>query len=196
MADKSESPYQRFKSIDVKNELEKKGSFNYLSWSFAIDKLLTVDPNANWEFQEPTKYGETMMIHCTVTACGITRSAFLPVMDMKNQSVKNPDANAVNKAMQRCLVKAIAMHGLGLSVYAGEDLPDDVAVKPKKVIPTDWKKEGAAIAARIKGATSADNLADILDESANSLEACQDEDAAVYKRLKQVIDEKQAELAA
>ena len=64
-----------------------------------------------------------MMVVCTVTAFGKPITMHLPVMDHRNAAIKNPDAVAVNKAMMRCLVKAIACHGLGLSVYAGEDLP-------------------------------------------------------------------------
>ena len=63
------------------------------------------------------------MVFCTVTAFGQARTMQLPVMDHRNRAIANPDAFAVNTAMQRCLVKAIAAHGLGLYLYAGEDLP-------------------------------------------------------------------------
>jgi hypothetical protein len=63
------------------------------------------------------------MIYCTVTAFGISRTAQLPVMDYRNQPIPNPNAFQVNTAMQRCLAKAIALHGIGLYIYNGEDLP-------------------------------------------------------------------------
>jgi hypothetical protein len=63
------------------------------------------------------------MIFCTVTAFGISRTAQLPVMDYRNQPIPNPNAFQVNTAMQRCLAKAIALHGIGLYIYNGEDLP-------------------------------------------------------------------------
>jgi hypothetical protein len=66
------------------------------------------------------------MVSCTVTAFNKGVTMHLPVMDNMNKAIKNPDAFAVNKAMMRCLVKAIACHGLGIKVYAGEDLPDEV----------------------------------------------------------------------
>jgi hypothetical protein len=69
-------------------------------------------------------FGETMMVYCTVTAFGKPRTAHLPVMDYKNQPIPNPNAFQINTAMQRVLVKAIALHGLGLYIYAGEDLPE------------------------------------------------------------------------
>jgi hypothetical protein len=83
------------------------------------------DPTANWEFHDPKMYGETMMVSCTVTAFGKPITMHLPVMDHRNQAIKNPDAFQVNKNMMRCLVKAIACHGLGIYIYAGEDLPEE-----------------------------------------------------------------------
>ena len=61
------------------------------------------------------------MVFCTVTAFGKEMTSQLPVMDYKNKAISNPDSMAVNTAMQRCLAKAIALHGLGLYIYAGED---------------------------------------------------------------------------
>jgi hypothetical protein len=66
------------------------------------------------------------MVFCTVTAFGKSMTAQLPVMDYRNKAIPNPDAFAVNTAMQRCLTKGIALHGLGLSLYAGEDIWSDV----------------------------------------------------------------------
>ena len=110
-------------SIDVSKYVEKKQNLSYLSWSWAVDQLLRRDPAANWTYGEPIRYGDTMMVVCTVTAFGVARTCHLPVMDHRNKAIANPDAFAVNTAMQRCLVKAIALHGLGLYIYAGEDVP-------------------------------------------------------------------------
>ena len=63
------------------------------------------------------------MVFCTVHAFGKSRTAQLPVMDFRNKAIHNPDAFSVNTAMQRCLAKAISLHGLGMYIYAGEDLP-------------------------------------------------------------------------
>lgn len=119
----SENHFSRLAQIDVKPFLEKKQNLTYLSWPHAVNALMEHDPAANWVFHEPVMYGETMMVSCTVTAFNKPITMHLPVMDHRNQAVKNPDAVIVNKNMMRCLVKAIACHGLGLSVYAGEDLP-------------------------------------------------------------------------
>lgn len=111
--------------VNVNGKTEKKGKYTYLSWSFAMTELLKRDPDASWEFHPPQMFGQTMMVSCTVTAFGKPVYMWLPVMDFKNNAMVNPDAMAVNKAMMRCLVKGIAAHGLGLYIYAGEDLPDE-----------------------------------------------------------------------
>lgn len=111
--------------INVGDHIERKGGLSYLSWPWAVSELFKADHTANWEFHEPTLFGKTMMVSCTVTAFGKPVKMHLPVMDHKNKAVENPDAFVVNKNMMRCLVKAIACHGLGLYIYAGEDLPAD-----------------------------------------------------------------------
>lgn len=115
--------FAKLAAINVNEHIEKKGQLSYLSWVWAVDQLLRLDNSANWTYANPVAFGDTLMVACTVTAFGISRTAQLPVMDNRNRAIANPDAFAVNTAMQRCLVKAIALHGLGLYVYAGEDLP-------------------------------------------------------------------------
>jgi hypothetical protein len=117
--------YVKLASIDVGNHIEKKGNLSYLSWAWAVDRLLREDPTANWEFGEPKYYGETVMVSVTVTAFGKPIAMQLPVMDNRNNAIANPDARKISDAQMRCLVKAIACHGLGLYIYAGEDVPAD-----------------------------------------------------------------------
>jgi hypothetical protein len=112
--------------IDVGSHIEKKNGLSYLSWAWAVDQLMRHDPEANWTFNEPTIYPDgTMMVSCTVNAFGKPITMHLPVMDHKNRAIPNPGAFEINKNMMRCLVKAIACHGLGLYIYAGEDIPPD-----------------------------------------------------------------------
>ena len=128
--------FAELRKISVLDKMKKKGRFNYLSWAYAVDVLLQEDKDANWEFKAPQMFGETMMVFCTVTAFGASRTAFLPVMNNNNQPIANPDASQVNKAMQRCLVKAIALHGIALYIFEGEDLPEEceeVEDKPKEL---------------------------------------------------------------
>jgi len=119
------SKYAELRRIDVSSKIEKKNGLSYLSWAWACDQLLQQDPMATWEYKDPSKFGETLMVFCTVNAFGKSMTAQLPVMDYRNKAIPNPDAFAVNTAMQRCLAKAIALHGIGLYIYAGEDLPQD-----------------------------------------------------------------------
>lgn len=132
-----ENHYKKLAEIDVSKYVEKKGNLklSYLSWAHAVDQLMRQDPTAHWEFHEPRNFGQTMMVSCTVTAFGKPILMHLPVMDHNNKAIANPDAFQVNKNMMRCLVKAIACHGLGIDLYVGEDLPSDdkpkVEEKPK-----------------------------------------------------------------
>jgi hypothetical protein len=126
-------------SINVNEHTEKKNGLTYLSWAWAWAEVLKIDPHAEWV---PLYFGQetnqvpfiqlpdgSMMVGVTVHMKGKARQCLLPVMDHRNKAIKNPDAFAVNTAMMRCLAKAIAMHGLGLYIYAGEDLPQ-VAAEP------------------------------------------------------------------
>jgi hypothetical protein len=119
------SKYLELRKININEHTEKKGKFTYLSWAWAVDQLLQLDPLASWRYDNPMAFGDTLMVFCTVTAFGKDMTAQLPVMNNQNKAMPNPDAFAVNTAMQRCLAKAIALHGLGLYIYAGEDLPDE-----------------------------------------------------------------------
>ena len=113
------------RKINVNEHIEKKGQLSYLSWAWAVDYLLQEDASAWWEFDDPKMFGDTVMVHCKLHAFGKTIQMHLPVMDNRNQAIKNPDARKISDAMMRCLTKAIACCGIGLYVYAGEDLPEE-----------------------------------------------------------------------
>lgn len=128
------SVWQTLSSFDVSEEVKKKGKFDYLSWTWAWAYVKQHYPDATFEkhiFRDnqdnPLPFMRDVKGHTyvavTVTIEGIAHTEIHYVMDHKNQSVAHPDGGQVNKALQRCLVKAIAFHGLGINVYAGEDLP-------------------------------------------------------------------------
>jgi hypothetical protein len=117
--------FNELRKINVNEKIEKKNGLSYLSWAWAVDTLLQHDPNATWEYKPHQTWNDTVMVFCEVKAFGVSRTAQLPVMDYKNKAIPNPDAFAVNTAMQRCLAKAISLHGIGLYIYAGEDLPEE-----------------------------------------------------------------------
>lgn len=135
--------------INVNEHTEKKGRFTYLSWTFAVGEAMKADPQANWSFREPMTFPDgTMMVHCDVTMFGKTMYMFLPVMNNINKAIKNPDAFAVNTAMMRCLVKGIAAHGLGLYIYAGEDLPEvekEAQQQPQRTLEQEYQQALADI---------------------------------------------------
>ena len=119
--------YKELRQIDVSKYTEKKNGLTYLSWAWAVDQLLLADPKAHWFYPEFQRWGNgTVMVFCTVVANDIARTAQLPVMDYRNKPIPEPDSFAVNTAMQRCLAKAIALHGIGLYIYNGEDVPPDL----------------------------------------------------------------------
>jgi Protein of unknown function (DUF1071) len=128
--------YAEIRKVNVNEHIEQKNGLNYLSWAWAVDQLLQLDSAATWSYGEPVRFGETLMVFCTVKAFGKEMTAQLPVMDYRNKAIANPDAMSVNTAMQRCLAKAIALHGLGLYIYTGEDIPqEDVVKKPEAIEP-------------------------------------------------------------
>ncbi len=119
------SKYAELRKIDVSKYTEKKGKFTYLSWAWAVDTLLQHDELATWEYREPYILPDgSVMVFCIVRAFGKEMTSQLPVIDFKNQAIKNPNAMQLNTAMQRCLAKAISLHGIGLYIYQGEDLPE------------------------------------------------------------------------
>jgi hypothetical protein len=123
--------------VNVNPFVEKKGQFSYLSWPFAVAQLRIADPTATWEVirfnGQPYLATEAgVFVEVAVTAGGITLSQIHPVLDSRNNPIPCPTAFEINSSIQRCLVKAIALHGLGLYVYAGEDLPAGATPKVKE----------------------------------------------------------------
>lgn len=120
--------FTRLNAINVSKQIEKKAGFAYLSWPFAVAQLRMSDPTATWEICRfnglpflATDAG--VFVEVAVTVQGITLSQIHPVLDGRNRSILAPTSFDINTSIQRCLVKAIALHGLGLYIYAGEDLP-------------------------------------------------------------------------
>ncbi|KOS26583.1 hypothetical protein ADK18_18410 [Bacillus anthracis] len=117
-------------SIDVSKHVEKKGRFSYLSWSWAVDQLLKKHPDATWQVVrfDGLPYMKTEVgyfVEVEVTVNNITRSQIHPVLDNYNKPIAKPTSFQINTSIQRCLAKAIALHGLGLYIYSGEDIPQD-----------------------------------------------------------------------
>lgn len=117
-------------AIDCKEHIEKKGQFSYLSWAWAVDTLRRARPDATWEVKRfdglPYLKSECgFFVEVAVTVDNITLSHIHPVLSHQNKPIPQPNSFDINTSIARCLVKAIAMHGLGLYIYSGEDLPPD-----------------------------------------------------------------------
>ncbi len=115
-------------STNVNEHTEKKGGLTYLSWAWAWAEALKADEDATFKVE---MFGDkcfmdingTAMVFVTVTMFRKPMTCQLPVMDFRNKAILNPDAFAVNTAIMRCMTKALALHGLGMYIYAGDDLP-------------------------------------------------------------------------
>ena len=117
--------WNRLSKLNVNDDKEKKGKFDYLSWADAWKSVQNNSDSASYTMDEDIVYPDTTReVRSTVTIDGVSHMMWLAVMDHNNRAIKNPDAAAINKSRMRCLVKTIAMHGIGLYIYAGEDLPD------------------------------------------------------------------------
>lgn len=124
--------FTELNSINVQDKIEKKGNLSYLSWAYAWAEVKKLHPDAAYTIYENAEGwnyhtdGRTCWVKTGVTVNGIEHIEYLPVMDYKNNSIPLDKVTSfdVNKAIQRSLTKAVARHGLGLYIYAGEDLPE------------------------------------------------------------------------
>ena len=124
--------FEALNIVDVNGRVEKKNGLSYLSWAWAWGELKRRHPDATYTIYENEagwNYhtdGRTAWVKTGVTVNGIEHIEYLPVMDFRNKSIPVEAITSfdVNKAIQRSLTKAVARHGLGLYIYAGEDLPE------------------------------------------------------------------------
>ena len=115
---------------NVNEHVEKKNGLSYLSWAWGWAEALKADPTASYKVE---MFGDkcfmdingTAMVFVTVTMFNKPMTCQLPVMDYRNKAIPKPDAFAVNTAIMRCMTKALALHGLGLYLYSGEDVPEE-----------------------------------------------------------------------
>ena len=128
------SRFERLASIDCRDHIEKKGKFSYLSWAWAWDTLKRECPEATFTKHTFNAEGNTTpymtdhsgfaYVMVSVHVEDETQTEVFPVLNHSNKPIQNPNSFDVNTALQRALVKAIAMLGLGLYIYAGEDVPE------------------------------------------------------------------------
>ena len=135
MSQQNQSVFSTLSAINVKEKIERKGNLDYLSWANAWAMLKTIYPDAQRKVYEHEHTGfnyftdgRTAYVKVGIIVGGIEHIDYLPVMDYRNNAiaVEKITAMDVNKTIQRSTAKAIAMHGLGLSLWTGEDMPEMV----------------------------------------------------------------------
>ena len=168
------SIFDRLNAINVNEHTEKKQNLTYLSWAWAWGEVKKCYPDVTYTIYErqtdfgPVNYftdGRTCWVKTGLTINGLEHIEELPVMDFRNNSIplENVKSTDVNKAIQRSLTKAAARHGLGLYIYAGEDLPeaeaeakkqDDIPKNEERKEPTANVSKGATVPPVQKGMTA------------------------------------------
>jgi hypothetical protein len=147
---KEETVFEKLSKVNVNDKTDKKGKFTYLSWAFAWGELKKVAPDAkvsvyhNEADNMPYFVSDAgAIVKVGVEIDGIEHISFLPLMDFKNKAIGADtfDMMDVNKAIQRATVKAIGLHGLGLYIYAGEDLPEEERSDEPKKTSSRTKKD-------------------------------------------------------
>jgi hypothetical protein len=151
--EKQKSVFDVLSSVDISKKIETKGNVKYMSWSYAWEILKMNYPTARRVIYENPDTnlnyftdGNTAYVKVGVEVEGMENIDYLPIMDFRNQSIRLDKLTSmdVNKAIQRSTAKAIAMHGLGLQLWTGEDMPELTTAKPsvaKKRVDSE-KKEG------------------------------------------------------
>ena len=141
----NENYFTRLSAVNVNDKKEKKGNLSYLSWTYAWGEVKKLHPDATYTVYENADSwnyhtdGKTCWVKTGVTVNGIEHIEYLPILNSRNQSINLKDVTSydVNKAIQRSITKACARHGLGLYIYAGEDLPEDADPAPEPQKPEE-----------------------------------------------------------
>lgn len=153
-----QSIFSTLNAINCNEHTEKKGNLTYLSWAWAWQIVKSHFPEAFYTiYESPDGWnyftdGKTCWVKVGVTIQNLEHIEYLPVMDARNQSIllSNVKSTDINKAIQRALTKACARHGLGLYIYAGEDLPDSEPrqTSPVRQLPAPREQQPSPVAAQ------------------------------------------------
>lgn len=163
----SKTVFDTLNAINVNDRTETKNKLTYLSWAWAWQTVKENYPTATYTIYENEggmfyhSDGKSAWVKTGVTIDGIEHIEYLPVMDFRNASIQIDKINStdVNKSIQRSLTKAIARHGLGLYVYAGEDLPqNEVVALAEEKAKAEKERKAAALLTLKKGDKNWDNI--------------------------------------
>ncbi len=167
MAQSKKTVFDTLNAINVNDRTETKNKLTYLSWAWAWQTVKENYPTATYTIYENEggmfyhSDGKSAWVKTGVTIDGIEHIEYLPVMDFRNASIQIDKINStdVNKSIQRSLTKAIARHGLGLYVYAGEDLPqNEVVALAEEKAKAEKERKAAALLTLKKGDKNWDNI--------------------------------------
>ena len=211
--------WDELSQVDCSEHTEKKGKLTYLSWAWAWGITMEHYPTASYKFesffvdQEGTVL-DTMFypdgsasVHVTVSIGDLTRSMWLPVMDFKNNAIANPNSRQISDAKMRCLVKCIAMFGLGHYVYAGEDLPpsSDEEEETKEVeketkvteeeLPVNYEKfSESLIETATKMEETVSGLESLWKSNKDTIKELKAKDEELYKKLVRAFAERRSQM--
>jgi len=200
---KAQAVWDTLSTINVNEHVEKKNGFSYLSWAWAWGVLMENFPNSKFSFVEFDGGSEvfyfpdgTAEVRCVLTVDGISRVMWLPVMDHRNKAIVKPNARDINDTKMRCLVKAMALFGLGHYIYAGEDLPDTPKADTPKAEPVKVEPDADPVEqleAAITGAGTLDELKSAFTKATRFAKNRNDD--ALQKRFTTAKDKRKADLS-
>jgi len=194
--------FEQLNNINVQDKIEKKGNLSYLSWAFAWEQLKIKHPKAQYKVYERENGiiywtdGKTAWVKVSVTVDDIEHIEYLPIMDYKNKSIPVDQVSSfnVNTSIQRALTKAIARHGLGLYIYAGEDIPsaekDDILEEERQSLYDECKELRDSIIGELEMAIDLGNLRAIWEENEKDIKALKSR----MPKMHEAVEKKKEEL--
>ena len=215
-----EEIWEKLSKVSVKDHVEEKMGLSYLSWAWAWGVMMEHYPQAEYRFTEYTTFdGEnttpgldvmrypdrSCSVECTITIGTCKRSMWLPVMDHRNNAIPHPSSRQISDAKMRCLVKTIAMFGLGHYLYAGEDLPpssndgeEELKQEEVKEEKKETKEDAVVIALDtliISEAKTVEQLNKSWLKNVEELKKVEKDDPEKYKGIVQAFAERKKELS-
>ena len=194
--------FEQLNNINVQDKIEKKGNLSYLSWAWAWEQLKIKHPKAQYkvyEREDGVIYwtdNKTAWVKVSVTVDDMEHIEYLPIMDYKNKSIPVGQVSSfnVNTSIQRALTKAIARHGLGLYIYAGEDIPssekDDLLEEERQSLYDECKDLKESIIGELEMAIDLGNLKAIWEENEKEIKTLKNR----MPKMHEAVEKKKEEL--
>jgi hypothetical protein len=194
--------FEQLNNINVQDKIEKKGNLSYLSWAWAWEQLKIKHPKSQYKVYERENGiiywtdGKTAWVKVSVTVDDIEHIEYLPIMDYKNKSIPVDQVSSfnVNTSIQRALTKAIARHGLGLYIYAGEDIPsaekDDILEEERQSLYDECKELRDIIIGELEMAIDLGNLRAIWEENEKDIKTLKSR----MPKMHEAVEKKKEEL--